>query len=275
MGIAMSTSAMSTSGLAQSATAFGGVAPITPRRHRKNRKSTIATRPLAWNTVALQSHLAPATSSGHGQLTRPPAYTWWLIAAAVVIHASLAWYIATHIGSPTLAPKKEGLSVELVRPKPPEPKVEPPKPPPPKPQLKRPAQVLPPIQQAAPEPSDTPAAVSSEPPVAVAPVLSAQPEPQPEPETAPIGGAGYLNNPPPDYPAAAARQGWQGTVTLRVRVLSTGKVESVEVQRSSGRRILDDEAIRTVKSWLFTPSKRGSTPIDGWATVPIEFTLQS
>jgi protein TonB len=93
--------------------------------------------------------------------------------------------------------------------------------------------------------------------------------------TAPIGRTGYLNNPPPNYPAAAARQGWQGTVLLRVRVLSSGHVDSVEVQKSSGHRLLDDEAMATVRSWLFTPSKRGDTPIDGWATVPIEFKVDT
>jgi len=49
----------------------------------------------------------------------------------------------------------------------------------------------------------------------------------------------------------------------------------VEVQESSGRRILDEQAARTVKNWVFTPSRRGATPIDGWATVPIEFSLES
>jgi len=71
------------------------------------------------------------------------------------------------------------------------------------------------------------------------------------------------------------RNNWQGVVLLRVFVLSDGRVGSVEVQDSSGRRILDQEAIRTVKNWLFSPAKRGSTPIDGWATVPIEFKLNS
>jgi protein TonB len=132
-------------------------------------------------------------------------------------------------------------------------------------------QVLPDIQKATPEPSTT--GVSTEAPIAVSPVVSALPAPEQLPISAPIGRAGYLNNPAPDYPAMATRQGWQGTVVLRVRVLSDGKVESVEIKQSSGRKILDDEAIRTVKKWLFTPSKRGDTPVDGWATVPIEFLL--
>jgi protein TonB len=84
-----------------------------------------------------------------------------------------------------------------------------------------------------------------------------------------------LNNPPPNYPASAARQGWQGTVLLKVRVLSTGRVDSVEVQKSSGHKQLDEEAMTTVRGWQFAPSKRGDTPIDGWATVPIEFKLDT
>ena len=160
--------------------------------------------------------------------------------------------------------------------KPPEPlppKIEPPKPPPPKPLAKR--QVLPQIQTAAP---DTPSVESTpaEAPVAVAPVAEpAAPPPEPETVTAPFGRAGYLNNPPPQYPNTAVRNGWQGTVLLRVRVLSTGQVDAVEVQKSSGFKLLDEEAKATVRTWQFTPSKRGATPIDGWATVPIEFKLDT
>jgi protein TonB len=90
-----------------------------------------------------------------------------------------------------------------------------------------------------------------------------------------FGGIGYKNNPPPDYPAQAVRQGWQGTVLLRVRVLQSGTVESVEVVRSSGKKLLDDAAIQTVQRWVFAPSTRGTTPVDGFATVPIEFKLDT
>ncbi len=110
------------------------------------------------------------------------------------------------------------------------------------------------------------------------PVAAAAPLPKPSaPEvvTAPFGRAGYLNNPPPDYPAMAARQRWEGTVLLRVRVLSTGRVDTIEVAKSSGHKVLDDQAVQTVRSWLFTPSKRGATAIDGWATVPIEFKIDT
>jgi protein TonB len=72
----------------------------------------------------------------------------------------------------------------------------------------------------------------------------------------------------------AARQGWQGTVTLRVHVLASGKPDVVEVQKSSGRKILDDAAVQTVKSsWSYTPAKQGATPVDGWTTTPVEFKI--
>ena len=48
---------------------------------------------------------------------------------------------------------------------------------------------------------------------------------------------------------------------LKVRVLSTGRVEDVEVQKSSGFKLLDEEAKATVRTWQFTPSKRGSNNI--------------
>jgi protein TonB len=58
-----------------------------------------------------------------------------------------------------------------------------------------------------------------------------------------------------------------------VQVLANGHVGAIEVKQSSGKTILDDAALAAVKNWVFTPSKRGSTPIDGWTNVPIEFQI--
>jgi len=111
----------------------------------------------------------------------------------------------------------------------------------------------------------------------VGPVVSAPPAPSApkgvEPVTEPIGFAGYLNNPPPVYPRAAQRLNQQGRVILRVHVLASGQVGNVEIKQSSGTPLLDDAAVNAVKLWTFAPSKRGSTPIDGWATVPIDFKI--
>jgi protein TonB len=112
-----------------------------------------------------------------------------------------------------------------------------------------------------------------------APVVSAPPAPPAPPVeekvTEPRAGASYLNNPAPVYPEVAMDRGWEGKVLMKVHVLASGKPESVTVVKSSGKDVLDDEAVRTVKQYMFVPSMRGKTPVDGWVTVPISFNLQS
>ena len=245
------------------------------RRARLLRETSLKRARVArpWSEISVAGALAQTS-------TPPPSHIrkwqWIALAAAVLTaHGSLVWYVSGHIQR-AAPPHKAELNIEIVRPpKPVEPpKPEPPKPPPPKVQPRQ-QRVLPQIQQSEPLPSSV--GESSEPPVAVAPVAAEPapppPPPAPEPVTEAMGRAGYLNNPPPDYPPQAVRQGWQGTVLLRVHVLASGSADTVEVKQSSGKRVLDEEAVRTVKRWSFAPAKRGQTPIDGWATVPIEFIL--
>ncbi len=243
------------------------------KTRQKKHKSASNTGHRPWNHVELVSTFA--ASSNLANFKRPPAYVWLLAGAALLLHAGFGWYVSTHTASKTIKPKPAEIALQFERPKPPEPKIEPPKPEPKQQQLPKQVQVLPPIQTAAPAPSDTPAAPSPEPPIAVAPIVSEPPAPAPPaPVTAPIGRAGYLNNPQPTYPAIAQRQGWQGTVVLRVHVLANGKPDIIEVQKSSGRKVLDEEAVRTVKnSWNYTPAKRGDVAIDGWTTTPVVFEI--
>jgi protein TonB len=148
-------------------------------------------------------------------------------------------------------------------------------PPPPPLRLERPPVEIPPPEVTIDLPAETAISDVTEKHAEPVAAQSPRPPPPPEPVTAPFGRAGYLNNPPPQYPALAARLKWEGTVLLRVRVLSNGKVDAVEVAKSSGHKVLDEQAMETVRTWVFTPSKRGATPIDGWATVPIEFKVDS
>jgi protein TonB len=233
------------------------------------RKLTTVTVP--WKEVIVGRTEVPPARSGPSRWLLPAI----IAALAISIHGGVVWYVSRLAPAGKVLPRKHEVEVQLVEPpKPLPPKVEPPKPPPPKQQVKRPT--VPQIQTAVP---DAPVVDSApvESPVAAAPASEAPPPPPPEPEvvTAPFGRAGYLNNPPPQYPNLAARNGWQGTVLLKVRVLSTGRVDEIEVQKSSGFKLLDEEAKATVRTWQFNPSKRGSTPIDGWATVPIEFKLDT
>jgi len=80
-----------------------------------------------------------------------------------------------------------------------------------------------------------------------------------EPQKAPSGpvrfnpraaGEGYF--PDPTYPPISARNQEQGTVEIRIKVDAAGQVTSAEVQKSSRYGLLDDAALRVVKSrWRF------------------------
>jgi protein TonB len=85
--------------------------------------------------------------------------------------------------------------------------------------------------------------------------------------------ADYAHNPKPPYPERAQREGWEGTVLLRVLVNQEGKAESVEVSRSSGFETLDRAAANTVKDWRFHPARHGEKAVESWVRVPIVFKL--
>jgi protein TonB len=237
-----------------------------PRRIRR-RQRALNRFPSQWHEVPLAD---AASLAGH---KTPVARAWKVAIAAVIVlaaHGLGVWYGNRVSLASDVKPKKTTLALEIVRPPKPQPKIEPPPPPPPK----APPKAPPPIQAAAVVPSEAPTAAPVETVAAVVPAEPAPPPP-PEPVKPAFGGIGYRNNPAPDYPQLAVRQGWQGTVLLRVRVLTSGAVDSIEVVKSSGKKVLDDAAIHTVERWVFAPSTRGSTPVDGFATVPIEFKLDS
>jgi len=202
---------------------------------------------------------------------------------ALLLHgAAVLGYINRDTTTLLRAPHNE-VEIELIKPVvvPPQ-EVEPPKPPPPRivhqetpPPVQQPTpqlRTLPAEQNIAPDALTVPENTTA--PKSSGPVVAAPPAPKvEEPVTEATANAAYLKNPPPDYPAYAQRQGWEGKVLLRVHVLANGKADKVEIKQSSGRKTLDDSALSSVKNWTFVPSKRGSTPIDGWATVPIEFKL--
>lgn len=214
---------------------------------------------------------------------------WALAGLTVLLHgAAVVGYLNYPETTTVPQPKVNKVEIEFIKPTPPE-VVEPPKPPPPPPKVIK--QAPPPMAKPAPAlrtavaqanvaPDTITVPENREAPVTSAPVVAAAPAPelpQPvkaeEPVTEATGNAAYLNNPPPDYPAFAQRQGWEGKVLLHVHVLASGKPDKVEIKQSSGRKTLDESALTAVRNWTFIPSKRGNTAIDGWVTVPIEFKL--
>lgn len=85
--------------------------------------------------------------------------------------------------------------------------------------------------------------------------------------------ADYLNNPKPPYPMVARRMGYHGTVVLDVEVLAAGVAGDIALHQSCGYKLLDDSAIKTVKTWKFLPAKRFGQPVTRRFLVPIKFSL--
>ena len=84
----------------------------------------------------------------------------------------------------------------------------------------------------------------------------------------------YVDTPPPQYPRIAESNGWEGLVLLRVRVGTDGYPIDVEIERSSGRAMLDQAARRTVLAqWRFRPAIRDGVAVEAIGRVPISFAL--
>ena len=67
---------------------------------------------------------------------------------------------------------------------------------------------------------------------------------------------------PPQYPAAAARDGIEGYVILSYDVSPTGQVINAKVIDAQPKRTFDKDALRALRKWKFNP-----TVVDGVAKV--------
>jgi periplasmic protein TonB len=84
----------------------------------------------------------------------------------------------------------------------------------------------------------------------------------------------YASAPAPTYPREALLNGIEGTVVLKVLVDVDGKPLSVEIERSSGNRRLDDAARRQVlRKWMFQPAIRNGQAVQVYGIVPVNFSL--
>ncbi|WP_082638362.1 energy transducer TonB [Pseudomonas trivialis] len=223
-----------------------------------------------------------------------PAVRWQVYVmggvAAVGIHlALLAWLQTDRPSKPLEVPTKPlAIAMQMVTPpsppapvQAPKPEPTPPPPPPPPPPVAKPSPAPKAVAKATPRPAEPKQVVAPAPPrdtptKPFTPSANATPAPNPPaplPVTGPVGRAGYLNNPAPTYPPAAARRHQEGTAQLRVHVMPNGRPDTVEIASSSGSPALDEAALAAVRQWTFIPAKRGDTAIDGWVTVPLEFKL--
>lgn len=82
-----------------------------------------------------------------------------------------------------------------------------------------------------------------------------------------------FRNLPPAYPAEAARQRAQGTVTLLIHVSAQGRPQDVVIASSSGAASLDRAARNAVRQWRFTPARNQGTPVPFDYSLDIRFVL--
>jgi protein TonB len=71
----------------------------------------------------------------------------------------------------------------------------------------------------------------------------------------------------PNYPAASARNGDSGTVTLALLVGADGRVTSSRIQKSSGFRELDRAAVNALSLCQFKPAMNNGVPEAGWGQI--------
>lgn len=195
------------------------------------------------------------------------------------IHTRIAQIEPPRIDLPQ-ANTTEILLVEELPPPPlPEPTPEPtpvptpePTPPPLEPEEVVTAEESPEVAQPTPEPTPTPRPT---------PKPTAKPEPKPEPRLEQPKPAAVTNvpkpvvirNTPPSYPEIARRNGWEGRVLVRVEVSAEGRPVSTAIAKSSGYGVLDQAALRAVKSWRFQPRTVAGLPAPGSVEVPVNFSL--
>ena len=95
-----------------------------------------------------------------------------------------------------------------------------------------------------------------------------------EPEPEPTEAFEYPDNPKPLYPRVAIQRGWQGTCILEIQILTDGTVGTIVLLKTSGRKLLDQSAIRAVRNWKFEPATKKGKTIKSKLKVPIEFKLE-
>lgn len=76
-----------------------------------------------------------------------------------------------------------------------------------------------------------------------------------------------------NYPPEAYNQGIEGKVVVRLLVNKKGQVIDTKILRSSGYEILDDAALKMVRSSVYEPGTIEGVVSDFWLHLPIEFKL--
>ncbi|MBY4768181.1 energy transducer TonB [Burkholderia ambifaria] len=238
-----------------SQSAPAGILPAAPRMNP--RVITVAVGVLAAHAIMLTAAWL------HRNAPPPKSVEVQSITAQLITPAPIAQQVAAE-SIPQPAPPKPTPRVK--------PKVEP------KPVQKAAKPAPQPVAQSpAPSPTPAPAADPTPAPAAPAPAAPAA-TPGPARETMQVSAPKNVptlqcNFVKPDYPSMSRRRGESGTAYVHFVVGVTGKIESVELQKSSGYPRLDDAALDAMRSTTCRPYIENGQAIRAARTQPYNFGL--
>ncbi|MEN8516435.1 TonB family protein [Burkholderia sp. RS02] len=233
-----------------------GVLPAAPRMNP--RVIVVAVGVLAAHAVMLTAAWL------HRNAPPPKSVEVQTITAQLITPAPIAQQVAAE-SIPQPAPPKPVPRVK--------PKVEP------KPVPKAAKPTLQPVTQS-PAPSPTPAPAATDPTPAPAAPAPAAPAAAPGPARETMQVSAPKNVPTlqcnfvkPDYPSMSRRRGESGTAYVHFVVGVTGKIESIDLQKSSGYPRLDDAALDAMRSTTCRPYIENGQAIRAARTQPYSFGL--
>lgn len=91
--------------------------------------------------------------------------------------------------------------------------------------------------------------------------------------TGPVADRKLLTHSPPKYPEQAKREAIEGSVRLYFVVLGSGEIkENIMVQKTSGYRDFDQNAVAALRTWKFEPLPRGQSG-EQWGEITFHFRL--
>lgn len=99
------------------------------------------------------------------------------------------------------------------------------------------------------------------PPVVVPPLIAATPDPR------------FADGFQPDYPGVELRAQREGSVTVRIRIGTDGRVKQVEAVRATSAAFLDATRRQALGRWRFRPATRGGEPQESWREMTVHFRL--
>ena len=78
----------------------------------------------------------------------------------------------------------------------------------------------------------------------------------------------------PVYPKNLRERDIEGKVILKILIDKEGKVQEIQIFESSGYKMFDQIAIKSVRQWRFKPARKGNQQRESWVLIPINFQIK-